>query len=480
MGKPEAGMPPIDKRPRFSVNGWSTSRAPARAHITEPTGIGNAMIPIVSYPSPSAEKRLAAIAKRSVSFRKQDARTVTGILDAVRKDGDEALVSFTRRYDAPGFDASLIEVPRDAIKDASRHVGRPFKQALNRAVGQIETFHRRQLRKSWIDTDREGVLLGQLIRPVDSAGIYVPGGKGGETPLVSSVLMGAIPAKVCGVESLVMATPPTADGGVNPHLLAAADRVGIDRVFRMGSAWAIGAMAYGTATVPAVDVIVGPGNLYVTLAKKLVSGTVGIDMIAGPSEILIIADHAANPAFAAADMLSQAEHDPMASAVLITTDPSVADRTREALSIQIETLSRRAIAQESIQRFGVIFVVADLDGAADLANRMAPEHLELLVESPLDLLGSIRHAGAVFLGPYSPEPMGDYVAGPNHVLPTSGTARFSSALSVDNFIKKTSLIRYSRDAFRKEAPMVATLADIEGLTAHSAAVRRRLGSQEPK
>ncbi|MFZ7128262.1 MAG: histidinol dehydrogenase [Desulfobacterales bacterium] len=436
------------------------------------------MIPIHYYPSPRAERRLTAIARRSPAFRKKDIQAVSRIIDTVRKDGDGALVEFTRRFDASGFDARQIEVAPEEIRDAACRVDREFRRALDRAANQIESFHRKQLRRSWIDTDREGVLLGQLIRPVDSAGLYVPGGRGGETPLVSSVLMGAIPARIAGVKTLIMATPPTREGGVSPFLLAAADRVGVDRVFRMGSAWAVAAMAYGTETVSPVDVIVGPGNLFVTLAKKLVAGSVGIDMIAGPSEILVIADRTAHPQWISADLLSQAEHDPMASSILITTDPTLADAVRKALEEQVAVLDRESIARTSIRDFGAIFVTPDLDTAVELSNRVAPEHLELMVASPMDIVSSIRHAGAVFLGPFTPEPMGDYIAGPNHVLPTAGTARFSSALSVDNFIKKTSLIRYSESAFRREAGMVAQLADIEGLTAHAAAVRRRLRPED--
>ncbi len=437
------------------------------------------MIDAIPYPSPAAEGRLAALAGRAPAFREKDVQSVTRILDRVREEGDAALVDYARRFDAPGFSAGNLEVTTEEIRAAADRVGLPFREALERAIRQIESFHRLQTSPSWFDTPREGVFLGQMVRPVEAAGIYVPGGKAGGTPLVSSVLMGAVPARVAGVGSIVMATPPTADGGVDPHLLAAADRVGIDRVFRCGSAWAVAALAFGTETVPSVDVVVGPGNLYVTLAKKLVSGTVGIDMIAGPSEILIIADGTADPAFVAADMLSQAEHDPMAAALLITTDPDVARAAGEALSDQLAGLSRRSIAREAIEGFGAILVVEDLATAVALSNRIAPEHLELLVDHPMDLLESIRNAGAVFLGPYTPEPIGDYIAGPNHVLPTAGTARFSSALSVDTFLKKTSVIRYTESAFRKEADLVATLADIEGLTAHSAAIRRRLSGTSP-
>ena len=431
---------------------------------------------IYRYPSPAAEKKLNAIGRRSLSFRKKDIQAVTRIVEDVRRNGDKALLAYSRKYDAPRMAADLLQVPPDDIRAAARSVGRRFRTALNRAVRQIETFHRQQFRKSWVDPAREGVLLGQLFHPVDSAGIYVPGGQGGQTPLVSSVLMGAIPAGIAGVGRRIMVTPPTRDGGVNPHLLAAAQACGIDAVYRVGSAWAIAAMAYGTETIAPVDVIVGPGNLYVTLAKKLVAGTVGIDMVAGPSEILIIADHTADPEFVAADMLSQAEHDPLASAVLLTTDPELAQGAAKALERQLDQLPRREIAAASVRDFGLIIQVPDLKAAVQLANRIAPEHLELMTARPMDLVGAIRNAGAIFLGAYTPEPVGDYIAGPNHVLPTAGTARFSSALSVDNFIKKTSLIRYTDQALRKEAADIIHLAQIEGLEAHANAVRLRLES----
>ncbi len=292
--------------------------------------------------------------------------------------------------------------------------------------------------------------------------------------LVSTVLMCAIPARIAGVSTLVMATPSTPDGAVNPHILIAAKRVGIDAVYKVGSAWAIAAMAYGTGTVPKCDVIVGPGNIYVTLAKKMVAGAVGIDMIAGPSEILIIADESANPEFTAADLLSQAEHDPMASAILVTPSRKVAKQVAEAVSRQLTDLTRQDIAEESLKNYGAVFVVKDITAAFDLANAIAPEHLELHLNSPLEYIERIRNAGAVFMGHYTPEPVGDYIAGPNHVLPTSGTARFSSALSVDHFIKKTSLIHYSEAAFRQEAPDIIRLAEIEGLGAHARSVRVRL------
>jgi histidinol dehydrogenase len=316
-------------------------------------------------------------------------------------------------------------------------------------------------------------MVGQLVKPVKAAGVYAPGAKGGKTPLVSSVLMGGIPAKVAGVESITLMTPPMENGRINPHILAAAKKVGISSVFKAGSAWAIAALAYGTEQVPRVDVIVGPGNIYVTLAKKIVSGTVGIDMIAGPSEILIIADKNANPEFIAADLLSQAEHDVMASAILVTDSENLAQKTLLAVERQLKHLSRQEIARASIENFGAILVVPDIETGIDLSNRLAPEHLELIVNDPFDYIDRIRNAGALFIGSYTPEPMGDYIAGPNHVLPTAGTARFSSALSVDNFTKKTSLIHYSKAAFQTEADDVIRLAMTEGLDAHANAVKIR-------
>ncbi|MCF8050518.1 MAG: histidinol dehydrogenase [Desulfobacterales bacterium] len=430
---------------------------------------------IYDYPSEAAEKKLSSIVDRGLTFRKKDQQAVSRILDDVRQHGDDALVRYTRQFDAPEMSVDRLLVSEREIKEAVKAVDQSFTRALNRAAAQIESFHRRQLPQSWITTDRPGTLLGQMVHPVKRAGVYVPGARGGKTPLVSSVLMGAIPAKIAGVEEIVMATPPMEDGAVNAHLLAAAKKVGVDKVFKVGSAWAVGAMAYGTESIPKVDVIVGPGNIYVTLAKKLVAGTVGIDMIAGPSEILVIADDKADPAFAAADLLSQAEHDPLSSAILITPSRPLAEAVVARLKEQIESLDRKEIAAESIKRFGALLVVSDLAAAVALANRIAPEHLELLVENPFDLLAEIRNAGAVFLGSYTPEPIGDYIAGPNHVLPTAGTARFASALSVDHFVKKTSVLRYSREAFQREAKDAARLADIEGLGAHARSIRVRLG-----
>jgi len=428
---------------------------------------------ILPYPSQKAEERLDAIINRTIEFRKEDVDAVAAIIEDVKTNGDEALIRYTRKFDAPDMAIDGIRVTQTEIAAAESAVDAAFIKALDRAADQIAAFHRRQVRKSWIQTDRPGTLLGQLFNPVDAAGVYVPGGKGGSTPLVSSVLMGGIPAKIAGVGRICMVTPPTGDGSVNPHLLMAAKKAGIDEIYKVGSAWAVAALAHGTATIPKVDVVVGPGNVFVTLAKKLVSGTLGIDMIAGPSEILVIADRTGNPDYIAADLLSQAEHDPLASAVLVSTSPEVARSAADALRTQLDALPRKEIARQSIADYGAILTVPDVETAIDLANRIAPEHLELQVADPMSHIGRIRNAGAVFMGRYTPEPVGDYVAGPNHVLPTAGTARFSSGLSVDDFTKKTSLISYSEAAFRKEADDIVRLAEVEGLDAHARSVKIR-------
>jgi histidinol dehydrogenase len=432
------------------------------------------MLKILDHPSPAAEKALGRIAGRGLAYSRTEYAAVNRILEDVRRRGDRALVDYTRRYDCPGFAATDLRVGTAERAAARRRVGRGFLQALDRAARQIESFHRRQLRTGFMSLERPGTLLGQMVNPVERAGVYVPGGTGGRTPLVSSVLMGAIPARVAGVGHVVMVTPPTAEGRVAPELLVAAQTAGVDEVYKAGSAWGIGALAFGTATVPRVDVIVGPGNLYVALAKKIVAGTVGVDIVAGPSEVLVIADDAAAPELVAADLLAQAEHDPTASAVLATPARELAQRVRVEVERQRRELPRAKIAGASIDRFGAAFVVADLDAALALANRLAPEHLELHVREPFALLGGVRNAGAVFLGEYTPEAIGDYVAGPNHVLPTAGTARFASALSVDHFLKRTSVIHYSQAAFRREARDVLNLAQVEGLDAHARSVSLRL------
>ncbi len=430
---------------------------------------------IYIYPSKSAQKRISTIANRELSFKKKEYNTVARILEDVRKNGDQAVIKYARRFDSPDMTIDSLKVTSDEIDAASRQVDKDFLHALDNAASRIRSFHRQQQDKSWITTDKTGTVLGQLVNPMDAAGIYVPGGQGGQTPLVSSVLMGAIPARIAGVKRMVMVTPPTGQGIVNPCLLTAAAKVGINEIYKIGSAWAIAALAYGTDTIDKVDVIAGPGNIYVTLAKKILAGRVGIDMIAGPSEILIIADCSANPEFVAADLLSQAEHDPLASAIMITDSNSVARAVKKAIDRQVTELSRQDIAGSSLKNFGALLVVPDIATAVTIANKIAPEHLELLVDDPFAHIGGIRNAGALFLGPYTPEAVGDYIAGPNHVLPTAGTARFSSALSVSHFTKKTSLIHYSKTAFDRDARDIICLAKTEGLDAHanSIAIRTR-------
>ncbi len=428
---------------------------------------------IYVFPSPQAEKKLDTIVNRGLGFKAKDVTAVQRILSDVSKDKDKALIKYINRFDAPGLTVDALRVSKTEISKARDLVDKAFLRSLNKAVRQIENFHRYQLPTSWFKTDAAGTVLGQLIRPVNTAAAYVPGGRGGETPLISSVLMGCIPAKIAGVKHIVITTPPTKTGGVNPYLLVTAQKVGVDTIYKAGSAWGIGALAYGTETIGQADVIVGPGNIYVTLAKKLVSGTVGIDMLAGPSEVLVIADGQANPDYIAADLLSQAEHDPLSSAILLTVSKELARAVSTAVRNQLQSLSRRDVVEKSLKAYGAVMVVPRLTMAFDLANRIAPEHLELHVEEPLQHLGLINNAGAVFLGPYTPEPVGDYIAGPNHILPTAGTARFASALSVDDFIKKTSVLYYSKRAFNKDYHDIIRLAEIEGMSAHARAVKIR-------
>jgi histidinol dehydrogenase len=424
---------------------------------------------IYKYPSKVAQKRIAAIVNRGLGFKKKDLHEVNRILENVKKHGDKALIKYTNRFDAPSLKAVSLKVTERELGEAAQKVDRAFTRTLNRAASQIEAFHRLQFPKSWINTQRSGTILGQLVNPVAAAGVYVPGGTGGKTPLVSSVLMGVIPARIAGVGQIVMVTPPTRNGKINPYLLVAAKKAGVDAIYKVGSAWAIAALAYGTETIPQVDVIVGPGNIYVTLAKKIVAGTVGIDMIAG----LVIADGSAIPEFTAADLLSQAEHDIMASAILVTNSRVTAEAVASCIAQQLPGLDRSEVAKTSLDRYGAILIVPDIASAVELANKIAPEHLELHIKDPFAYIGRIRNAGAVFMGDYSPEPVGDYIAGPNHILPTAGTARFASALSVDHFTKKTSIIHYSKKAFNAEAADIIRLAKIEGLGAHVNAVKVR-------
>lgn len=403
----------------------------------------------------------------------QDA--VEEILDQVKQRGDEAVVEYGRKFDCPSLTRENLQVSAQELQDAYREVDEEFLESLTLAIERIQSFHEREMEDSWMQTREDGTIVGRLVRPVDCAGLYVPGGQGGSTPLVSSVLMNGIPAGIAGVPRRVMTTPPDKDGKVSPHLLVAAQEIGITEVFKAGSAWAVAAMAYGTELVPKVDVIVGPGNQYVTEAKRLVSGMVRIDMIAGPSEVLIVADEQAQVESVAADMLAQAEHDTQALAAVVTTSRELAEAIPAELQRQLEVLSRKEIAEKSLRDRGVILVAEDLEEAVDLANQIAIEHLEMMIEDPWAQIPHIRHAGAIFLGNHTPEAAGDYIAGPNHVLPTMGTARFASALGVETFLKKSSIISYAKGALEADSEHIQRLAGLEGLTAHANSVAVRVG-----
>ena len=415
------------------------------------------MIKIMKYGEvPNSEIFARSVPKTDV------AGTVAEIIKNVRENGDEALFEYCEKFDKAQL--SSLAVTKEEIDEALSLVEPEFLEILEKAAKNIRKFHSRQVRNSFIINDEDGIVIGQKIIPVDRAGLYVPGGT---AAYPSTVLMDAIPAKIAGCREVVMVTPPTKDGKVNPVILAAAYVAGIDRIFKVGGAQAIAALAYGTQSIPKVDKIVGPGNAFVAEAKKQVFGVVSIDMIAGPSEILIVADSKSNPAYIAADLLSQAEHDKMASAVLVTDSAELARNVSTELEKQIPLLERREIARESIDVNGKIIVADTLDAAIEIANEIAPEHLELCVDNPFDKLDSIRHAGSIFMGRNCPEALGDYFAGPNHTLPTSGTAKFSSPLSVDDFIKKTQYTYYTKDALKKVAFDVAAFAKKEGLTAHA-------------
>lgn len=394
---------------------------------------------------------------------------VADIIANVRKNGDEALFEYTARFDKAQL--SDLRVTAEEIEEARHAVEPEFIAILERAARNIRRFHEAQKRQSFIINDENGVVMGQKIIPVDRAGLYVPGGT---AAYPSTVLMDAIPAKIAGVKEVVMVTPPSSDGRVNPAILAAASVAGVDRIFKVGGAQAIAALAYGTGSIPKVDKIVGPGNAFVAEAKKQVFGQVSIDMIAGPSEILIVADGKTNPKYAAADLLSQAEHDKNASAVLVTDSAALAQAVSDELERQIPLLDRAEIARASIDNNGKIIVADSLDVVIDIANEIAPEHLELCVDNPFDYLDKIRHAGSIFMGRSCPEALGDYMAGPNHTLPTSGTAKFSSPLSVDDFIKKTQYTYFTADALKSVAYDVAKFAEKEGLTAHAKSAVIRL------
>lgn len=406
--------------------------------------------------------------KRSGETDPKILEIVTSIINGVKEGGDEAVREYTSRFDGSVPKKTVIE--KDELQQYFDLVDDDFKAAITRAQENIFRFHQRQAQQSWLTTEQNGVIMGQRIRGLHRVGIYVPGGT---AAYPSSVLMNAVPAKIAGVKEIIMVTPPGAEGNPNPYIMAAAAVAGVDKVFLCGGAQAIAALAYGTEKIPKVDKIVGPGNIFVATAKRLLYGVVDIDMVAGPSEILIVADKSAKPAFLAADLMSQAEHDQMASAILLTTSETVARATVKEIERQIKFLERQEIIERSLQDYGEIIVCEDMQQAIEFANELAPEHLEMCVEEPLKYIGMLDNAGSVFLGHWSPEPLGDYYAGPNHVLPTSGTARFFSPLSVDSFIKKSSFIYYTEEELKKAKDDIITLAETEGLTAHANSIKVR-------
>lgn len=397
--------------------------------------------------------------------------TVREVLQAVKRQGDRALLHYTEEFDRQTLKPEELRVSGSELDAAYQQVSKELLDAIRLAARQIEAFHRQRVPKSWVNFGEDEVVLGKRYTPVDRAGLYVPGGR---AAYPSTVLMNAIPAKVAGVPKAVMVTPPGEQQRINPAVLVAAQEAGVTEIYRVGGAQAIGALAYGTETLPKVDVITGPGNIYVTLAKKLVYGTVGIDSLAGPSEVLIIADRHADPVHVAVDLLAQAEHDPMAAAILLTTDADLAKSVAAEVERQLSDHPRRLLTEKAIAHYGLAVVVESLEVAAELSNGFAPEHLELEIAEPWDLLDRIRHAGAIFFGNSTPEAVGDYLAGPNHTLPTSGAARYSSALGVETFMKHSSLIQYSPVALQKMGNAIQTLAEAEGLHSHAESVRLRI------
>lgn len=411
---------------------------------------------------------LKDLSRRAGETNKEVTETVSAIIDNVKNNGDEAIRDYTLKFD--GHLPQYYEVPREVINDALTSADSEFVNALLDAQENIADFHKRQVEQGFINPKDNGVILGQRIRGLEKVGLYVPGGT---AAYPSSVLMNAIPAKIAGVKELIMVTPPLKDGTPNKDILVAAAICGVDRIFLAGGAQAIAGLAYGTETIPKCDKIVGPGNIFVATAKKLLYGVVDIDMIAGPSEILVLADETANPKFAAADLMSQAEHDKLASAIMVTTSEKLADETIAEINRQKEYLSRKEIIEKSLEDYGAIIIADSREKAVSLANEIAPEHLEVLMENPMELLGSLDNAGSVFLGHYASEPLGDYFAGPNHVLPTSGTARFFSPLGVASFTKRSSYIYYTKEALSEAKDDIVLIAEKEGLTAHANAIKIR-------
>ncbi len=408
--------------------------------------------------------------KRSPNNYAEYEATVNQIISDVRTRRDEAVFDYTLKFDKFALDAHNIKVTKEEMKEAYEKLDAGLVGTIKRAAENIRTFHMKQLRNSWFDTGSDGSILGMKITPIARAGVYVPGGK---AAYPSSVLMNVIPAKVAGVDNIIITTPPGTDGKVNPGTLVAADIAGVDTIYKVGGAQAIAAMAFGTESIPKVDKVTGPGNIFVALAKKAVYGYVSIDSIAGPSEILVLADETANPRYVAADLLSQAEHDEMASAILITTSEELAQKVSDQVDAFVNELPRKAIMQKSLDNYGYILVAETLGDAIDAVNEIASEHLEILTANPFEVMTRVRNAGAIFMGEYASEPLGDYFAGPNHILPTNGTAKFFSPVNVDDFIKKTSIISFSREALEKVHEDIEAFAESEGLTAHANSIKVR-------
>lgn len=419
------------------------------------------------YKQSEVKKLLDLLAERAENISPEIMQTVANVIADVRKNGDRALLEYTEKFDKVKLDSLFIS--EEEQENLIEKVPEDLKKVIDEAAENIYDFHKKQLQNSWM-MNKNGKILGQIVRPIEKVGLYVPGGT---AAYPSSVLMNAIPAKVAGVEKVKIVTPPKA-GGINPAVVYAARKAGITEIVSVGGAQAIAALAYGTESVERVDKIVGPGNIFVAMAKKLVFGAVDIDMIAGPSEVLVIADERANPAYVAADLMSQAEHDPMAAAILITTSEELAKKVCEEIEIQKAVLPRNEIIDKSLDKYGSIILVENLNKAVEISNQIAPEHLELSVANPFELLTLVKNAGSIFLGDNAPEPLGDYFAGPNHVLPTNGTARFSSALGVDSFIKKSSYLYYDSESLKQVGDKVVKFAEAEGLGAHANSIRKRL------
>lgn len=418
--------------------------------------------------SESVKREIEVLLNRSQLEFGEVNKSVEDIVLNVRDNKDKAVIEYTEKFDGVKLDS--LAVTLEEIEEAYNSCDKELLDALEEARENIWDYHSKQLNNSWMDTSKPGSILGQVYTPIEKVGIYVPGGT---APYPSTVLMNAVPAKVAGVEEIVMVTPPGKDGKVSANILAAAKIAGVDKIFKAGGAQGVAALAFGTESIPKVYKVVGPGNIYVAIAKRMVYGFVDIDMIAGPSEILVIADELANPEYVAADLLSQAEHDVLASSILITTSEKLAEQVKEEINKQTKLLSRKDIIEKSLNDFGAIIVAKDMKEAVSLSNEIAPEHLELMVENPFELVSEIKNAGAIFLGAYSPEPLGDYFAGPNHTLPTSSTAKFYSPLSTDDFVKKSSLIYYSRENLQKHGDKIIKIAESEGLTAHANSIRVR-------